>query len=184
VRTTSHVRRSVCAAALALLATGAASVPALADGTRPVTLAPSDGAGGDLFGESAATFSNGAVTAVGSPEHNSAGAVYVFTRTGLKFSQTAELTPGNPQADEQFGQTVAMSGNGQTLVAAAPGAAGAGVSDQGAAYVFTDRAGTWTQCASSWTGLSSPSRPHRSWCSRLGCPRGTTSTRRRSASTT
>ena len=148
MRTTTHlVRRSACAAALALLATGVASVPALAAGTRPATLAPSDGVAGDLFGESAATSSNGAVTAVGSPEHNSAGAVYVFTRTGTTFSQTAELTPSNPQADEQFGQTVAMSGDGQTLVAAAPGAAGAGVSDQGAAYVFTDRAGTWTQIA-------------------------------------
>jgi trimeric autotransporter adhesin len=148
LRTTTHlVRRSACAAALALLATGAASVPALAAGTGPVTLAPKDGAAGDLFGESAATSSNGAITAVGSPEHNSAGAAYVFTRTGTRFSQTAELTPGNPQADEQFGQTVALSGNGRTLVAAAPGAAGPGVSDQGAAYVFTDRAGTWTQTA-------------------------------------
>src|SRR6202020_3290927 len=103
LRTTTHLaRRSACAAALALLATRAASVPALAAGTSPATLAPKDGAGGDLFGESAATSSNGAVTAVGSPEHNSAGAVYVFPRTGTTFSQTAELTPGNPQADEQF----------------------------------------------------------------------------------
>jgi FG-GAP repeat len=148
LRTTTHlVRRSACAAVLALLATGVASVPALAAGTSPTTLAPRDGAAGDLFGESAATSSNGAVTAVGSPEHNSAGAVYVFTRTGAKFSQTAELAPGNPQADEQFGQTVAISGDGRTLVATAPGAAGAGVSDQGAAYVFTDKAGTWTQTA-------------------------------------
>jgi hypothetical protein len=148
VRITSHlVRRGACAAALALLATGAASVPALAAGTSPVTLAPKDGAVGDLFGESAATSSNGAITAVGSPEHNSAGAVYVFTKTGTKFSQTAELTPSNPQADEQFGQTVAISGNGQTLVAAAPGAAGTSGSDQGAAYVFSDASGTWTQIA-------------------------------------
>ena len=148
LRTTTHlVRRSACAAALALLATGVASAPALAAGPRPATLAPRDGAGGDLFGESAATSSNGAVTAVGSPEHNSAGAVYVFTRTATTFSQTAELTPSNPQADEQFGMSVAMSGDGRTLVATAPGAAGAGVSDQGAAYVFTDRAGTWTQIA-------------------------------------
>ena len=148
MRTTTHlVRRSAYAAALALLVTGVASVPALAAGTIPTTLAPSDGAGGDLFGESTATSSNGAVTAVGSPEHNSSGAVYVFTGIGAAASQTAELTPSNPQADEQFGQTVAISGDGQTLVASAPGAAGAGVSDQGAAYVFTDRAGTWTQIA-------------------------------------
>ena len=148
MRTTSHlVRRSACAAALALLAAGVASVPALAATTTPTTLAPSDGAAGDLFGESTATSTTGAVTAVGSPEHNSAGAVYVFTGTGKKSTQTAELTPSNPQADEQFGQTVAISGNGQTLVAAAPGAATANGSDQGAAYVFSDASGTWTQIA-------------------------------------
>lgn len=148
MRTTTHlVRRGACAAALAILAAGAASVPALAAGTTPTTLAPSDGVGGDLFGESTATSTNGAVTVVGSPEHNSSGAVYVFTGTGSAATQTAELTPGNPQADEQFGQTVAISGDGQTLVAAAPGAAGASGSDQGAADVFTDQGGTWTQIA-------------------------------------
>jgi hypothetical protein len=131
----------------------------VAAGTSSTTLAPSDGVGGDLFGESAATSSNGAVAAVGAPEHNSAGAVYIFTRTrnrsssgslgktGTTFSQTAELTPSDPQADEQFGMSVAMSGNGRTLVTAAPDAAGAGVSDEGAAYIFTDQAGTWTQIA-------------------------------------
>jgi hypothetical protein len=36
---------------------------------------------------------------------------------------------------------------GQTLVAAAPGAAGASGSDQGAACVFTNTGGTWTQIA-------------------------------------
>jgi FG-GAP repeat len=145
LRATHLLRRSACAAALALLAIGVASVPALAAAKTPTTLAPSDGVPGDLFGESTATSTTGTVTAVGAPEHNSAGAVYVFTGTGNKSTQTAELTPSDPQADEQFGQTVAISGNGETLVASAPGAAGAGVSDQGAAYVFTDRAGTWTQ---------------------------------------
>jgi hypothetical protein len=81
--------------------------------------------GGDLFGESTATSTTGGVTAVGAPEHNSAGAVYVFTGT----TQTAELAPSNPQADEQFGQTMAISGNGQTIVAAAPGAATASGGD-------------------------------------------------------
>jgi hypothetical protein len=148
LRITTHLaRRSACAAALAILATGVASVPALAASTSPTTLAPNDGAGGDLFGESTAASTNGAVTAVGSPEHNSAGTVYIFTGAGAAATQTAELTPSNPQADEQFGQTVAISGDGQTLVAAAPGAAGTSGSDQGAAYVFTNTGGTWTQIA-------------------------------------
>jgi FG-GAP repeat len=83
LQTTTHiVHRSAYAAALALLVTGVASVPALAATTTPTTLAPNDGAGGDLFGESTATSTTGGVTVVGSPEHNSAGAVYVFTGTG------------------------------------------------------------------------------------------------------
>jgi hypothetical protein len=148
LRITTHLaRRSACAAALAILATGIASVPALAATTGPTVLAPNDGAGGDLFGESTATSTNGAVTVVGAPEHDSSGAVYVFTGAGSAATQTAELTPSNPLADEQFGQTVAISGDGQTLVAAAPGAATAGGSDQGAAYVFTNTGGTWTQIA-------------------------------------
>jgi hypothetical protein len=148
LRTSTHlVRRGAYAAVLAVLAAGVASAPALAATTSPTTLAPSDGVTGDLFGESTATSTNGAVTAVGSPEHNSSGAVYVFTGTGTAASQSAELTPSNPQADEQFGQTVAISGDGQTLVAAAPGAAGTSGSDQGAAYVFSDTSGTWTQIA-------------------------------------
>ncbi|HSZ43256.1 MAG TPA: FG-GAP repeat protein [Trebonia sp.] len=148
MRTSTHlVRRGAYAAVLAVLAAGVASAPALAATTSPTTLAPSDGVTGDLFGESTATSTNGAVTAVGSPEHNSSGAVYVFTGTGTAASQSAELTPSNPQADEQFGQTVAISGDGQTLVAAAPGAAGTSGSDQGAAYVFSDTSGTWTQIA-------------------------------------
>ena len=148
MRITTHlVRRIAGAAALALLATGVASVPALAASTSPTILAPNDGAGGDLFGESTATSTNGAVTVVGAPEHDSSGAVYVFTGAGSAATQTAELTPSNPLADEQFGQTVAISGDGQTLVAAAPGAATAGGSDQGAAYVFANTGGTWTQIA-------------------------------------
>ena len=148
MRTTIHlVRRSAYAAALALLATGVASVPALAAGTTPTTLIPGNGVGGDEFGFSTATSTTGAVTAVGAPEHASSGAVYVFTGTGNAITQSAVLTPSNPQADEQFGQTVSISGNGETLVASAPGAAGSSGSDQGAVYVFSDASGTWTQIA-------------------------------------
>ena len=118
MRTSTHlVRRSAYAAALALLAGGVVSAPALA-ATGTTILSPGDGVGGDLFGNSVSASATGAVTAVGSPLHNSAGAVYVFSGT----TQTAELSPSNPLADEDFGQTVSISGNGETVVAGAPGA--------------------------------------------------------------
>jgi hypothetical protein len=143
LRTTAHLlRRSAYAAALALLATGAVSAPALADSTSPATLAPNDGAAFDGLGQSAAISSNGDVAAVGSPGHNaSTGAVYVFTAAG---SQTAELTPSDEQPGEQLGTSTAISADGQTVVS---GADGAGTSEQGAAYVFTDQSGTWSQTA-------------------------------------
>lgn len=47
-------------------------------------------------------------------------------------------------ADSEFGSLVAMSGDDQTLVADAPAQR---TNDQGAAYVFADEAGTWTQIA-------------------------------------
>jgi hypothetical protein len=141
LRTATHlVRRSAYAAALAVLAGGVVSAPALAATTGTTILSPGDGLGGDLFGDSVSTSATGAVTAVGSPLHNSAGAVYIFSGT----TQTAELSPSNPLADEDFGQTVSISGNGETVVAGAPGA---GAGDQGAVYVFSDASGTWTQIA-------------------------------------
>lgn len=144
MRTTHLVRRSACAVAVALLAAGAASVPALAATTGTATLTANDGAAFDGLGQSAAISRNGNVAIVGSPGHNSsAGAAYIFTKAGQTFSQTAELTPPSTDSGDQLGTSVAISGDGQTAVA------GADLADNntGAAFVFSDRSGTFTQIA-------------------------------------
>jgi len=85
-----------------------------------------------------------------------AGAVYVFTRTGGVWRQQAYLKASNAEAGDNFGHSVALSGD--TLVVGAPfedsGATGVN-GDQannaafssGAAYVFTRTGGVWNQRA-------------------------------------
>ena len=83
-----------------------------------------------------------------------AGAVYVFVRQGGVWTQEAYLKASNPDAFDQFGQSVALSGD--TLVVGAFGerssatAVNGNQADNslpgaGAAYVFRRTGTTWTQ---------------------------------------
>ncbi|WP_298213377.1 FG-GAP repeat protein, partial [Acidovorax sp.] len=87
-----------------------------------------------------------------------AGAVYVFTRSASAWSQQAYVKASNTEAYDNFGTSVALSGDGNTL------AVGAYLEDSsatsingnqtdntatnaGAVYVFTRSASTWSQQA-------------------------------------
>src|SRR5262249_25540003 len=75
-----------------------------------------------MFGSSVAL--SGDTLVVGSPEESSnapsAGAVYVFTRTGTTWSQQAYLKASNTAQNAHFGASVALSGD--TLVVGSPDA--------------------------------------------------------------
>jgi trimeric autotransporter adhesin len=84
------------------------------------------------------------------------GAVYVFTRTGTDWSQQAYLKASNTGAGDEFGYSVALSGD--TLAAGAPSedsnAVGVGgdqndnqASRSGAVYVFVRTGTVWSQQA-------------------------------------
>ncbi|HWO20266.1 MAG TPA: hypothetical protein VNO30_15965 [Kofleriaceae bacterium] len=130
--------------------------------------------GGDFFGYSVAVSADGSTLAVGAPYESSAavgidgnqadetapyaGAVYVFSRHGLKWSQQAYVKASNTSAFDFFGYSVALSADGSTLAVGAYGedsaAAGIGgsqadetASDAGAVYVFTRGDATWSQQA-------------------------------------
>ena len=129
---------------------------------------------GDGFGKSVALA--GDTLAVGAPGEESlatgidgdqsddnatfSGAVYVFTRDGAgAWSQQAYVKASNTDAGDRFGMSLALSGEGDTLVVGAKyeDSAATGIDgDQGdnsapsagAAYVFTrDATGTWSQQA-------------------------------------
>ena len=84
------------------------------------------------------------------------GAVYVFARAGVEWSQEAYIKASNPTSQALFGTSVSLYG--ETLAVGASGnhstttgvngGEGAGKSwDSGATYLFARSGGTWTQHA-------------------------------------
>jgi len=79
-----------------------------------------------------------------------AGAAYVFARSGATWSQQAYLKASNPDAQDNFGLSVGVSGN--AVIVGAPKEDGNGLdpfdnsrTDSGAAYLFVRSGTNWTQ---------------------------------------
>jgi glucose/arabinose dehydrogenase len=107
-------------------------------------LVPADGAGGDLFGFAVSV--NLDTVLVGSPFNSAgsphSGAAYVFTRSGLLWSQQQKLTASDPAEDDAFGAAVAVEGN--TAAIGALRHDHGGNNNQGSAYIITRTGTTWT----------------------------------------
>jgi hypothetical protein len=128
---------------------------------------------GDQFGFSLALSGDGNTLAVGAISEDSAaqqingdqkndsaqsaGAVYVYTRTGSTWAQQAYVKSANVGAGDGLGFSVALSFDGNTLAAAAfdEDGGGRGINppdntesqNSGALYVFTRQNGMWSQQA-------------------------------------
>jgi hypothetical protein len=70
------------------------------------------------------------------------GAAYIFTRTGVTWTQQARLVPPDGAYNDHFSSSVAISGN-TAIIGAYDHKVGANAS-QGAAYVYTRTGTTWT----------------------------------------
>jgi cysteine-rich repeat protein len=128
----------------------------------------------DQFGWSVALSANGSTLAIGARSESgdtfgvggdqsnnsapSSGAVYVFTRSNLIWSQQAYIKASNTEAGDLFGQSVALSADGSTLAVGAiledSSARGVGgdqvnnfATDAGATYTFTRNGSSWSQQA-------------------------------------
>ena len=121
-----------------------------ADATETVKLTASDGLGGDYFGVSVALDAD--TMAVGAPQDDDSGSVYVFTRQEGVWSEVAKLTASDGAADNEFGISVAVDGDavdGDTVVVGAHqddvnDANNNQLSNAGSAYVFAEPAsGVW-----------------------------------------
>jgi hypothetical protein len=142
--------------------------------TQQAYIKPSNTQSSDKFGFAVALSGDGRTLAVGATLEDSgargiegnqrdnaassAGAVYVFVRSGTNWSQEAYIKASNADEGDQFGWSVALDHDGTTLAVGAQseGSAAAGVNgneadnsapDAGAAYVFVRRGTTWTQQA-------------------------------------
>lgn len=102
-----------------------------------------DGAPYDDFGYAVAISGNTALIGAPNAEIDGRflqGAVYVFTESNGTWSQAQKLTASDGTNGDNFGYAVAFDGD--TAIIGAPQAAAYG---PGAAYVFVQSGGTWTQ---------------------------------------
>lgn len=109
--------------------------------TETAELTASDAASGSAVGTSVSISGNTVV--VGAPGEMP-GAAYVFVKPAsgwVNATETAKLTSSDGLATDQFGTSVSISGN--NIVVGAPNATGSS-SQTGAAYIFTQPAGGWT----------------------------------------
>ena len=114
--------------------------------TQQTRLTSSDGAGGDLFGNSVAMAGNYAVVGASGDDigaNADQGSSYLFFLAAGTWIQQAKLLAGDGTANDYFGASVAISGD-YALVGANGDDIG-GYADQGSAYIFSRTGSSWPQ---------------------------------------
>lgn len=111
--------------------------------TEVQKLIPSDGASGDWFGVSMDL--EGANLLVGAYSNAGVGAAYLFENLAGTWTEAQKLTPGDGASGDLFGMDVAVAY--PTIVVGASAADPDGASTAGAAYIFQDQSGTWSEVA-------------------------------------
>ena len=103
-------------------------------------LVPFDGQSGDFFGESVSLSDDHLI--VGAPRHdNQKGAAYVFKRVNDQWSLVKKIAAFDAQAEDYFGESVAI--DGPLAMVGAPGDGDNGLTYSGATYVFTQSNNNW-----------------------------------------
>jgi len=102
----------------------------------------------DEFGLSVSISGDGNTAIVGAPYEDTggsvAGAAYIFTRSGTTWSQQQKIQSTDIQTYHVFGYSVAISGDGNTVIVLASGV-DTGASNAGAAYIFAWSGTDWSE---------------------------------------
>jgi hypothetical protein len=118
--------------------------------SSPTALFPGPPGSGAEDGNSVALSANGQVALLGAPEGGPSqdGAALIYAESGGTWPSAPGATfLGATQSGAWLGQSVALSANGQVALLGAP------IGGDGAAYLFTESAGTWpTVAAATFTG--------------------------------
>ena len=143
---------SLAATALLVVAGAATSVSSVA-ADEPSEAPQAEFTGAVGYGFAAAMSADGSTAVVGqlgdSTFTDLPGVVHILTFGGSDWTQQAELTASDPSYDMLFGNAVAVSADGNTVIVGDPGECGYGLDncEHGAAYVFVRDGSTWTQQA-------------------------------------
>ena len=122
----------------------------------------SDGAAGDIFGESVSISGDYAIVGASGDDDNGSGSgsAYIFLRSGTGWVQQAKLTASDGNANDWFGNSVSISGDYAIVGAFWDDDKG---NASGSAYIFKRDGTTWSQQAkltasdgnaSAWFGWS------------------------------
>ncbi len=96
------------------------------------------------FGESVGISGDGDVAIIGDPPTaGGTGAAYIYQRSGTTWTRTSELAPPKQSHGQGFGESVAIAADGEAAIVGAPD----GQRDEGQAWVFQSRGGSWLGAA-------------------------------------
>lgn len=121
--------------------------------TQQAKLLANDKESSEHFGYAVAISSDGNTAAIGARYEGTSpttqnGAVYIFTRSGGVWTQQAKLLASDKANTDRLGTSVAISGDGNTVIAGANGVDTPPYNNSnGAAYVFTRSGSTWSEQA-------------------------------------
>ena len=112
--------------------------------TEQAKLTASDAGSADYFGFSVAIYLDSVVIGAYRDDDGGAqsGSAYVFARSGTTWSQQDKLTASDAAANDQFGWSVAVSGDGAVIGAWLDDDGGI---NSGSAYIFLRDGTTWTE---------------------------------------
>eukprot|EP01047_Picozoa_sp_COSAG01_P053935 COSAG01_NODE_5836_length_4004_cov_14.173367_1_plen_1022_part_01 len=114
--------------------------------TEQSKLTASDGANDDEFGYALDVAADGSTVIVGAYHDGNpsdAGSAYIFTRIGAAWTQDAKIRASDKASGDRFGQSVAITDDGQVAVVGAY--KDDNPNDAGSAYIFERTGSSWSQ---------------------------------------
>lgn len=112
------------------------------DWSEQSTFQATDRGYGDYFGSSVSISTDGNTAIIGAPYEdtgdNNAGAAYIFVRSGTNWSQQQKIQAPSVTYGGQFGDSVSISGDSNTVIVGEPG------SGTPSAHVFIRSGTTWS----------------------------------------
>jgi hypothetical protein len=103
----------------------------------------------DRFGYSVSMNSDGTKVIVGAYYEDTgqadAGAAYIFAYDGSSWAQEAKILALDPEANDYFGNSVSMSGDGTKVIVGAKWEDTTNAANAGAAYIFAYDGSSWSQ---------------------------------------
>jgi hypothetical protein len=120
--------------------------------SQQVELSATDAAAYTTFGYSVAMSGDGNTAIVGAPGGHFylgqlEGSAYVYVKSGTNWGEEAELTANDGTFNDEFGDSVAINGDGTTALVGAPNRTTTSVQYAGSVYVFVSSGTNWSQQA-------------------------------------